>query len=87
MGHAEIRFLAELEPRSEIGMGREKEWVSFGEASCHDGKASQGVGERTASGEGTIFQEVVRAVASAVVSGNDWNGVSIDFIERFDGAP
>ena len=69
-----------------MGMGREKEWAYFGEAGGHDGKASQGVGERAATGEGTIFQEFVRAVASAVVSGNDWNGVVIDFIERFDGA-
>ena len=69
-----------------MGMGREKEWAYFGEAGGHDGKASQGVGERTATGEGTIFQEFVRAVASAVVSGNDWNGVVIDFIERFYGA-
>ena len=69
-----------------MGMGREKEWAYFGGAGGHDGKASQGVGERAAAGEGTIFQEFVRAVASAVVSGNDWNGVAIDFIERFDGA-
>lgn len=85
MGYAEIRFFTELEPRSEMGMGREKKWACFGEAGCHDGKASQGVGERTASGEGTIFQEVVRAVTSAVVSGNDGNGAVIDFIKRFDG--